>query len=73
MSEPYGQDAIDQLREDAGTLPVNRCQFLGPLQCVFQAGDADHYCLCHYKGRYWPHFTLKDYERQHRALPGVTE
>ena len=66
----YGQDVVDDLREAAGTLPVNRCQFVAPLQCIFAAGD-DSYCLCHYQGCWWPHFTKKDYERQ--PLPDYGE
>lgn len=43
-----------------------RCQFWAPLQCVYVATEWEDYCDCHGDGAYWPHFTLKDYERQER-------
>ena len=60
-----GQDVVDDLREAAGTLPSDRCAFWAPLQCVYSSGDG-RYCMTHYQGKYWPHFTAKDYEREYR-------
>ena len=65
MTDRYGQDVIDDIREAAGTLPSNRCKFFAPLQCIYNSGD-NEYCSCHYQGKYWPHITLKDYERNYR-------
>ena len=52
-------------------LPVEmrfRCKFVPfGLQCVKETDEK--FCLCHYRGLYWPHFTAKDYAR----LPDYSE
>ncbi len=65
MTNPTGQDLVDQIGFDANELPSDRCAFWFPLQCVFSSGDG-RYCLSHHEGKYWPDLKPIDYERELR-------